>query len=199
MDREHGALGKLGQALVRKRGLLLAPLFVASVFTTREPPHPRELWIACSAFLALVWILRMWAMGYRNWVRGPGERHLITRGPYALLRHPRYVANFLAGLGWFALVWDPWFLGIYVVLYWVLLGPVVVREEEKLAQDYPGFAEWRARVPAFFPALWRLGEVRARDAGEGFVLSTVKLEPLKLFAALAALAALAKVRGNGAL
>ncbi|HZV00073.1 MAG TPA: isoprenylcysteine carboxylmethyltransferase family protein [Planctomycetota bacterium] len=199
MDREHGALGRLGQALVRKRGIVLAPLFLASTLPRRAAPHPLELWGACSAVLVLAWLLRMWAMGYRNWVRGPGERHLMTRGPYALLRHPRYLANFTAGLAWFVLVWNPFFLVGYVVLYGALLAPVIVREEEKLAQDYPGFAEWRANVPAFFPALWRLGEVRAREPGEGFVLRTVWIEPFKLLGALAAFALLAKVLGNGLL
>jgi hypothetical protein len=140
----------------------------------------------------------MWAMGYRNWVRGPGERHLIVRGPYALLRHPRYVANFLAGAAFFLLAFDPFLAAIYAVVYWLLLGSVIVREEEKLAHDYPGFGEWRAKVPALFPAFWRLGEVRAREEGEEWRLSTVKIEPAKLLLVLAGLALLA-ARRRGAI
>src|SRR5688572_10420478 len=116
-EREHGALGKLGLALVRRRGVLLAPVFAAAFFSTRPVAHELALEAACFALALGAWALRMWAMGYRNWVRGPGERHLITRGPYALLRHPRYVANFLAGLAWFALAFDPILIAVYVVLY----------------------------------------------------------------------------------
>ena len=193
-EREHGILGRLGLALVRRRGVLLAPVFASAFFFTRPFAHELALEAACLALALGAWTLRMWAMGYRNWVRGPGERHLITRGPYALLRHPRYVANFLAGLAWFALAFDPVLVAVYVVLYWALLGTVIVREEEKLAQDYPGFAEWRASVPALVPAVWRLGEVRAREQGEEWRLSTIKIEPAKLALVLAGLAALALKR-----
>jgi len=198
LPREHGALGKVGQALVRKRGILLAPLFAAAFFRARPTEHEDALLVACLALVVLAWSARMWAMGYRNWVRGPGERHLLVRGPYALLRHPRYVANFLAGLAWFALAFDPVLAGVYVVVYWALLATVIVREEEKLAHDYPGFSEWRARVPALIPALGRLGEVRARDPGEEFRLSTVKLEPAKLLLVLSGFVVLA-LRRRGAL
>lgn len=194
MSREHGLVGRVGQALVRRRGVLLAPLFVAAFFRCRPFERESALEAACAATVLLAWSARMWAMGYRNWVRGPGERHLLTRGPYALLRHPRYVANFLAGLAWFVLALDPWLLATYVVLYWALLGTVIVREEEKLAHDYPGFAEWRARVPALVPALWRLREVRAREPGEEWRSSTIRLEPLKLVLVLGGLAALALKR-----
>ena len=189
--REHGAIGRLGLALVRKRGLLLAPLFAVAAFRIEPFAQEAPLEAGCFALAVAAWGLRMWAMGYRNWVRGPGERHLITRGPYALLRHPRYVANFLAGLAWFVLAFDPVLVGVYVVLYWALLGTVIVREEEKLAQDYPGFAEWRARVPAVLPAIWRTGEIGAREPGEEWRISTIKIEPLKLALVLGGLALLA--------
>jgi protein-S-isoprenylcysteine O-methyltransferase Ste14 len=194
VNREHGALGRIGQALVRKRGVVLAPIFVVAFLRRRPFAAEAALEAVCVAAVLLAWALRMWAMGYRNWVRGPGERHLITRGPYALLRHPRYLANFVAGLAWFALAFDPVLVVVYVLVYGALLGTVIVREEEKLAQDYPGFAEWRARVPALLPALWRLAEVRAREEGEAWRLATIKLEPLKLALVLAGFAALALAR-----
>ncbi|MBI3723008.1 isoprenylcysteine carboxylmethyltransferase family protein [bacterium] len=149
----------------------------------------------------LSWALRIWAMGYRNWVRGDGSRHLMTRGPYAFVRHPRYVANFAAGLAWLGLVADPVLLAVYSLLYFAVLGAVIVREEEKLARDYPGFGEWRQRVPAVLPALWRRPwrAAGARDPAERFQLATVTrgLEPLKLLGFLAALAALAFARRSG--
>jgi MYXO-CTERM domain-containing protein len=190
-ERAHGALGRVGLALVRKRGLLLAPVFAVAFWRWRAFEPEVALEGAAFALACAAWALRMWAMGYRNWVRGPGERHLVTRGPYALLRHPRYVANFAAGLAWFLLAFDPWAALAYVLVYWALLATVIVREEEKLAQDYPGFAEWRAKVPALVPALWRVREVPAREPGEEWRLSTIKLEPFKLLLVLAGLALLA--------
>lgn len=193
--RTHGVLGRAGAALVRRRSLILLPFFVAGPFLLRPVPAGAEPALEAAAFSLGVsaWTLRVWAMGYRNWVRGSGERHLLVRGPYAFLRHPRYVANFLLGLAWFLLVAQPALGAAYALVYGALLLPVVVREDEKIAQDYPGFAAWRARVPAFCPALWRWREVRARAPGEEFQLATVLrgLEPLKLVGFLAALTLLA--------
>jgi protein-S-isoprenylcysteine O-methyltransferase Ste14 len=198
-ERQHGRLGRIGLALVRKRSLLLLPLFAASLARIRPVPFELALELTVLALALVAWSLRVWAMGYRNWVRAEGERHLMTRGPYAFLRHPRYLASFLAGLAWFALVADPVLGAVFVVCYWAILATVIVREEEKLAQDYPGFAGWRARVPALFPALWRWREVRAREPGEAFDLATVTkgLEPLKLAGFLVLLGALAWGRRAG--
>lgn len=205
--RAHGALGRLGALVVRKRGIVLAPLFAASVAFVRPCAREPVLEAGALGLTVAAWALRAWAMGYRNWVRGPGERHLMVRGPYAWLRHPRYVANFLAGLAWFALVFDPVLVVLYCVLYWALLGVVIVREEEKLAQDYAGHAEWRARVPALVPRPWRgpwRGTERgsspdAADAQGRWEPATVLrgLEPLKLALFLAALGALAWARRSG--
>jgi len=194
-------LSVLGATLVRKRPILFVPFFVASLGVLR--PFERELELEVAAFTValLSWTLRMWAMGYRNWVRGEGSPHLMTRGPYAFVRHPRYVANFFAGLAWFGLVADPVLLGVYAVLYVGILGAVIAREEEKLAHLYPGFEEWRMRVPAVFPAFWRRPwrEALARGAGETFEMATVLrgLELVKLAGFIGALVALALARRSG--
>ena len=144
--RTHGPLGKVGFALVRRRSLLLLPLFAAGPLRARPFEPEALLEVAALALALLGWGLRVWALGYRNWVGGPGSRHLMTRGPYAFSRHPRYLANYLAGLAWFVLVRDPLLIAAFSIAYWAILATVIAREDEKLAQDYPGFQEWRARV-----------------------------------------------------
>jgi protein-S-isoprenylcysteine O-methyltransferase Ste14 len=198
IERPHGPVGRLGLALVRRRGFLLGPLFVAGAALVRPSEHELLLEGASAALALGAWSVRLWAMGYRNWVRGPGERHLMTRGPYAWVRHPRYVANFVAGLAWFLLVLDPWLALGYAALYWLVLGVVIVREEEKLAHDYPGFAEWRARVPAIVPRPWRRWIPPGPAPGERWERSTVSAGELaKLGLFLGALAALAWARRSG--
>lgn len=80
---------------------------------------------------------------------------LMTDGPYAYLRHPRYVQFVLALLGYALIanhlaayvVWLAWFVGIH---------PIVWLEEHELRQRFG--AEYEAycrRVPRFIPRRWR--------------------------------------------
>src|SRR5256885_1984226 len=115
--REHGVLGWLGQLFVRRRGILLVSLFAAASLVVRLWARELELEGAAGALAIGVWVLRVWAMGYRNWVCGLGERHFMTCGPYVWLRHLCYAANFVAGLAWFALAGELWLLFAYANIY----------------------------------------------------------------------------------
>ncbi len=77
---------------------------------------------------------------------------LVTRGPYAIVRHPMYVGLALGALG-SLLVYTTW-----TSLLFALFAPLVTlrarREEAALAAEFG--EQWRdycQRVPAFFPRL----------------------------------------------
>jgi protein-S-isoprenylcysteine O-methyltransferase Ste14 len=101
-------------------------------------------------------------VGWATVHRGRGA--LVTRGIYSRLRHPQYLGLILVVLG-FNVQWP--------TLPTLLMAPVLVamyvrqarREDRELAARFgPAFAEYAARVPAFFP---RFGRRRGREAGEG--------------------------------
>jgi len=79
----------------------------------------------------------------------PNHR-LVTRGPFAIVRHPMYLGLALAALGALALyrTWS--------TMLFVLQVPVLVvrahREEELLARTFGGaWEQYAARVPAWLP------------------------------------------------
>ena len=82
------------------------------------------------------------------------NHELVTRGPFAIVRHPMYLGLVLAALGGL-LLYQTW-----AMLVFSLLVPFVLRRarrEEKLLATAFG-KQWRDycdRVPAFLPRLWR--------------------------------------------
>jgi protein-S-isoprenylcysteine O-methyltransferase Ste14 len=84
-------------------------------------------------------------------VRVQAERgqHVIDTGPYALVRHPMYASAMLYLIG-MPLLLGSWYgllgtLGIALAVGWR-----ATREEQTLARELPGYADYMARVP------WRL-------------------------------------------
>lgn len=100
--------------------------------------------------LASVWIA-LW-LG-RSFSILPQARRLVTRGPYRYVRHPLYVAEFLAlfGLVWqFALPWS--------LLLWCVAAaaqfPRMHFEERVLAETFPDYARYAARTARLLPGIY---------------------------------------------
>jgi protein-S-isoprenylcysteine O-methyltransferase Ste14 len=80
---------------------------------------------------------------------------LLKEGPYAWVRHPRYLEVLLGCSGW-ALVCN--YLAAYGVVAFLALSFLVLipMEERELAERFgPAYEEYRRRVPAIFPRLMR--------------------------------------------
>lgn len=87
-------------------------------------------------------------------VRLQAGHRLITSGPYALVRHPMYLAVITAGIGGL-LLYRTWAMLAFAV---AMFGLTVRahREEEALAAEFG--AAWEAycrRVPAWLPRIFR--------------------------------------------
>jgi protein-S-isoprenylcysteine O-methyltransferase Ste14 len=155
-----------GDALFRRRSwlpLLLLPLFLASFVGDRYlVSHTAGLiWeIGCFVITLVGIALRVFTTGTSP--RGTSGRNtrtqkataLNTTGPYSIVRHPLYLANFLIALG-LSLFSRTWFLPIIVALATLLYYErIAAREEEFLDGRFgPAFRRWAEAVPAAVPSL----------------------------------------------
>ena len=94
----------------------------------------------------------------RNTRKGQVADALNTTGPYSVVRHPLYFANFLIGFGLALAPGSPWFALVMVLGFALVFERIMLAEEEFLRSRFGArFAEWASRTPAFLPnpSLWR--------------------------------------------
>jgi protein-S-isoprenylcysteine O-methyltransferase Ste14 len=106
--------------------------------------------------------LRTWSSGYVK-----KNMELSMDGPYAHVRHPLYVGNFLLGLG-FSVMANRWFLVLaFLVIFYVLYASVIHEEERILRQTFGrAYAEYSKKVPTFIPSFGRRGPQTGRFTWE---------------------------------
>ena len=83
----------------------------------------------------------------------PQARKLVTGGPYRFVRHPLYLAEFVAlfGLAWqFALPWS--------LLLWCLAAaaqfPRMYFEEQVLSETFPEYRSYAAQTARLLPGVY---------------------------------------------
>ena len=83
------------------------------------------------------------------------DHELVTRGPYAIVRHPMYTALVALGLG-LAIAWDSWVTVGFALLYAVPFSMHTAIEEQMLAAHFGvAWREYCARVPRIVPG-WKV-------------------------------------------
>ena len=133
--------------------LLLAILILAA-------PTPASL-LGGFALALLGESLRIWAVrhagGATRTTSGVGAGAvLITHGPFAYVRNPLYLGNFLLSLGLCIMswAWMPWMLFIFIALFGWQYWSIISLEEEHLQQRFgQTYKEYVQNVPRFFPRL----------------------------------------------
>ena len=95
-------------------------------------------------------LMRIWASGFIE----RKNRKLATAGPFAHVRNPLYVGNFLIGLGIVAIVQN-WLTAIvFLVGFVILCRGTVLKEEGELAGRFgEPYQAYIKAVPRFFPRL----------------------------------------------
>lgn len=85
---------------------------------------------------------------------------LNTQGPYAVVRHPLYLGNFLITLGLLSIAHEPWAWALGLG-YFLLSHALIIRVEERLLRRTftTQYVEWAARVHRWFPRLSALGRL----------------------------------------
>ena len=114
-------------------------------------PHFGILHIASYVFLASGFILlsNAWNVLYH----AQRKHELATAGPYAVIRHPQYVAFVLILLG-FLLQWPTLLTLLMFPILLVMYGRLAMTEEAEIrAQFGEEFERYAQRTPRFFPLL----------------------------------------------
>lgn len=95
--------------------------------------------------------LRLWATLY---IGGRKGRDIATEGPYSLCRHPLYLGSFLLALSIGLFIGSLTFTVGLILASLVFYSVTVPAEERRLLERHGAvYADFRRRVPAFFPRL----------------------------------------------
>jgi len=124
--------------------------------------------------------LRVWSVGYAGAstrsMRLKAER-LVEGGPYAVLRNPIYLGNFLIGLGFCFIAGLWWVFPLYIIYFAVQYSAIISLEEEfllgKFGEDYRAYC---ARVPRFLPVYKSLFQLAGGTGKGAFHLSSLSAE-----------------------
>jgi protein-S-isoprenylcysteine O-methyltransferase Ste14 len=109
------------------------------------------------------WV-RLWAVRYAGSATRTtgrvGADELVTSGPYGHLRNPLYLGNFMLSAGILVIAWPwmPWFLLIYLVLFYFQYSAIIDLEEEFLTTKFGTlYQEYCRNVPSIIPRLTNWG------------------------------------------
>ena len=82
------------------------------------------------------------------------HQHVIDTGPYALVRHPMYASAIFYLFGMPLLLGSKWGL-LVAPLFVIGISLRAIAEENKLARELPGYADYMTRVPyRLVPFVW---------------------------------------------
>ena len=83
----------------------------------------------------------------------PEARRLVTRGPYALVRHPLYLGEMIAVAGVALQYLSAWAL-LLLGLVWAFLLWRMTYEEHVLFQSFPEYGDYTARTARLVPGVY---------------------------------------------
>ena len=129
------------------RWRVAAGFVVAAVFLWLAQPTGISLIAGLSVGVAGL-LLRAWAAGHLA-----KYESLSTSGPFAHTRNPLYLGTLLVGVG-FAIAGAHLAIGGLLIIFFLLFYlPVIEEEESYLLGKFPGYREYRERVPRLLPKL----------------------------------------------
>jgi protein-S-isoprenylcysteine O-methyltransferase Ste14 len=114
-----------------------------------SPPLDMVIGFTALLLVSLGALGRIWASVF---IAGRKDAELVTRGPYAVCRHPLYLFSFVGGLGIGLATRSAALtlltLGVLAVLH---LRAAAMEERSLAARHGAAFADYRARVPRWWP------------------------------------------------
>jgi protein-S-isoprenylcysteine O-methyltransferase Ste14 len=106
------------------------------------------------AFASCMWLLASVLTLGKCFGVLPEARGLVTRGPYAIVRHPVYVGEFGTSAG--LLIGAPSLWNLAAILAFCAAQATRMRlEEQALTREFPEYSEYAAQTPLVVPRLPR--------------------------------------------
>jgi len=98
------------------------------------------------------WLLSVYVLAWlgRSFSIMAQARRLVTRGPYAVVRHPLYVSEEIAMIGMVLLCLSPLAILIAAV-QWVCQLRRMTHEERLLREAFPEYSDYAALTPKIIP------------------------------------------------
>ena len=143
-------------------GSFLATLIVAALDDGRFHWAPAPLWAVLVGYVLLLagYVGTGWAQAVNRHfepsvrIQSDRDRHVITTGPYAYVRHPGYIFGIILTFGIALALGSLWAL-LPAVLVVVVLVIRTNLEDATLQRELPGYAEYAARVRyKWIPGNW---------------------------------------------
>ena len=102
-------------------------------------------------------LFRIYAAGFIH-----KNKQLATTGPYALVRHPLYLGNFLIMFG-FTLAAANLYVTLAVLLFWLIWYPAAIAYEDSKLERIFGeeWRTWNKNIRAVIPGRFRFVDLRA--------------------------------------
>ena len=148
----------LGEWLFRQRSWTPIPFILVLVLCRAKESPEAITWWPGLALLAAGEGLRLWGVaivGKGSRTRSSGVARLATTGPYAHVRNPLYLGNFLLTLGVTFISGLLWMLPVVVALYLLQYVPIILWEEQVLSERFgEEYAAYCRNVPRWIPR-WR--------------------------------------------
>jgi protein-S-isoprenylcysteine O-methyltransferase Ste14 len=145
-------LGPHGEGWIGIQTLGIVAVLVGGYLVPTEwTGAPRVVGMVAGAALAIAGVA-LFAWGTKElgrlfsiWVAPRPAGHLVTSGPYRLVRHPVCSGQVLIAFG-YALMRGSWEAVVLAVVYLVVVLLKVTREEAWLRATYPAYAAFAART-----------------------------------------------------
>jgi len=145
----------LGRFFFRIRSFTPIPLIIILIIFASPSPFSSGI-----GFIILMFgeLLRFWAVGYAGAAtraRSMGvARQLVTTGPYAYVRNPLYLGNFLLSLGVCIISGVYWMILVLLLGYILQYLPIILAEEDYLRKECGKvYDEYFISVPRFIPRI----------------------------------------------
>jgi protein-S-isoprenylcysteine O-methyltransferase Ste14 len=111
--------------------------------------------LTCALLIFLGHILAVYALAWlgRSFSIMAEARRLVTDGPYALVRHPLYIAEAIAAIGLFVQYASLW-TGLLVLCHFAFQLQRMGNEERILAATFPQYGAYATRTRRLIPGVY---------------------------------------------